>query len=324
MHFPWPPWGSHGGCRGSHDPRPRTAALILPADPGPLLAAVAPVLARPTYARFLPLLGVAVPTTGRPTAATGPRTAGHRATYRRALSSARWPGLAPGRAPARFLPDHVLTGGVARLVGDDPVGGHAGEHVSGEARHRAPGRSTRPSAAWRYGHRRVVPAVLVRLPLTPRPWARPVLIDLDRPPDRDRTHRDEYLLTTDRRSPRPTSSRGTRGGGTSRPPFRTVGRASGWRPRGGGAGAPSCVRPRAGSGWTRSSPSGSTPCRPAGGWAWGPGPGRTWPRSRTPSPPPAGGCGPTGLSHGPGPTSRSNYSFPASENSLFDALAPAA
>lgn len=165
--------------------------MILPADPGPLLAAFAPPFTQPTYTRFLTLLGATVLTTGRRTVANVLRTAGHlapghRTTYQRVLSSARWSGVALGCALARFRLGHVLTGGTVHLVGDDTVDGHKGKHVYGKARHRDPVRSTRAFAARRYGHRWVVLAVLVRFPLTPRPWALPVLIDLYRSPDRDR------------------------------------------------------------------------------------------------------------------------------------------
>jgi hypothetical protein len=165
--------------------------MILPADPGPLLAAFSPLFSQPTYARFLTLLGAAVVTTGRRTVANVLRTAGglapgHRTAYQRVLSQARWSGLELGCALARFLLDHVLPDGPVVLVGDDTVDGHKGKCVYGKGRHRDPVRSTHSYTAWRYGHRWVALAVLVRLPFATRPWALPVLIDLYRPPDQGR------------------------------------------------------------------------------------------------------------------------------------------
>src|SRR4029450_2107184 len=64
-------------------------------------------------------------------------------------------------------------------VGDDTVDGHPGKEVYGKARHRDPVRSTHSYTAWRYGHKWVVLAVLVRFPFANRPWALPVLVDLD-------------------------------------------------------------------------------------------------------------------------------------------------
>ncbi len=59
------------------------------------------------------------------------------------------------------------------LVGDDTVDGHPGRHVYGKARHRDPVRSSHSYTAWKYGHRWVVLAVLVRLPWATRPWRCP-------------------------------------------------------------------------------------------------------------------------------------------------------
>src|SRR5207302_8044977 len=111
---------------------------------------------------------------------------GHRTSYQRVLSRAPWSGLALGCALARFLLDHVVPDGAVALVGDDTVDGHKGECVYGKARHRDPVRSTHSFTAWRYGHRWVVLAVLVRFPVATRPWALPVLLDLSRSDDDDR------------------------------------------------------------------------------------------------------------------------------------------
>ena len=165
--------------------------MILPADAGPLLAAFAPHFAHPTYARFLTLTAAAILTTGRRTVANVLRTVGgiapgHRTSYQRVLSAAEWSGLELGCALARFLLDHLVPDGPVHLVGDDTVDGHKGKHAYGKARHRDPVRSTHAYTAWRYGHRWVVLAVLVRFPFATRPWALPVLVDLYRSPDQDR------------------------------------------------------------------------------------------------------------------------------------------
>jgi DDE superfamily endonuclease len=165
--------------------------MILPAEPSPLLAAFAPVFSQPTYSRFLTLLGAAVLTAGRRTVANLLRTAaalapGHRTTYQRVLSSARWSGLTLGCVLARFLLDHLTPSGPVALVGDDTVDGHKGKRVYGKARHRDPVRSTHAYTAWRYGHKWVVLAVLVRFPFAARAWALPVLVDLYRSPEQNR------------------------------------------------------------------------------------------------------------------------------------------
>ncbi|AMV26781.1 hypothetical protein VT84_20445 [Gemmata sp. SH-PL17] len=99
----------------------------------------------------------------------------------------------------RFILDYLLPTGPVMLVGDDTVDGHKGAHVYGKARHRDPVRSTHSYTAFRYGHKWVVLAVLVKFPLATRPWHLPVLIDLYRSAEddwkRNRRHRTPARIT---------------------------------------------------------------------------------------------------------------------------------
>ena len=157
--------------------------MILPAPLDAVLLPLAPAFTTPTFDRCALLALSALLTTGRRTVANLLRTLcglapGHRTSYQRVLSSARWSGLrlACGlcRLVLRLLPDD----GPVLLVGDDTIDGHKGKRVYGKARHRDPVRSTHAYTAWRYGHRWVVLAILVHLPFSKRPWALPVLSDL--------------------------------------------------------------------------------------------------------------------------------------------------
>jgi hypothetical protein len=164
------------------------AAMLLPVEAQPLLAVLLPHFTQPTAARFVVLTVGAILTTGRRTVANLPRTVGglaggHDASYRRVLSAARWSGLAVGCALARYLLDHLVPSGPVYLVGDDTVDGHPGRRVYGKGRHRDPVRSSHAFTAWRYGHKWVVLAVLVRFPFATRRWALPVLVDLYRTPE---------------------------------------------------------------------------------------------------------------------------------------------
>ena len=172
--------------------------MILPPEAAPLLAAFAAEFTRPTAARFELLLAATLLTTGRRTVAGVLRTMrhlapGHVTAYRRVLSRAEWSGLALGCALARLIIARLPDGEPVRLVGDDTVDGHTGRTVYGKARHRDPVRSSHSYTAWRYGHRWVVLAVLVRFPFAARPWALPVLVDLYRSAEdnnvRHRRHR---------------------------------------------------------------------------------------------------------------------------------------
>jgi hypothetical protein len=164
--------------------------VILPPEARPLVAAFVFLFTNPTYQRFSTLLVGALLTTGRRTVANLLRTLrhlapGHRTDYQRVLSRASWSGLALGCALMRLVLDRLVPDGPVVLVGDDTVDGHKGKHVYGKARHRDAVRSTHTYTAWRYGHRWVVLAVLVKLPFANRPWALPVLIDLYRSAEDD-------------------------------------------------------------------------------------------------------------------------------------------
>lgn len=162
--------------------------MILPAEARPLVRVLAVHFANPTYQRFSALLAGAVLTTGRRTVANALRTLrhlapGHRTDYQRVLSRAPWSGLALGCALMRFLLDHIVPDGPVALVGDDTVDGHPGRTVYGKGRHRDAVRSSHSYTAWRYGHKWVVLAVLVKFPFAARRWALPALIDLYRTPE---------------------------------------------------------------------------------------------------------------------------------------------
>jgi hypothetical protein len=172
--------------------------MILPTPVAPVLLPLAPAFTAPTFERFTLLALSALLTTGRRTVANLLRTLGclapgHRTSYQRVLSAAHWSGLKVACLLCRQVLALLPAGRPAVLVGDDTVDGHKGKRVWGKARHRDPVRSTHRYAAWRYGHRWVVLAVLVHFPFARRPWALPVLADLYRSEDdnhrRGRPHR---------------------------------------------------------------------------------------------------------------------------------------
>src|SRR5207302_5531947 len=81
---------------------------------------------------------------------------------------------------ADWVFDHLVPKGRVLLAGDDTVDGHKGAQVFGKGCHRDPVRSTYSLTAFRWGHKWVVLAVLVRFPFTRRRWALPVLVALYR------------------------------------------------------------------------------------------------------------------------------------------------
>jgi hypothetical protein len=165
--------------------------MILPISAANVLRPLASAFSGPTFERFVVLTFSAVLTTGRRTVANLLRTLGglapgHRTSYQRVLSDARWSGLQLACRLARLVLHQLPAGRPVVLVGDDAVDGPKGKKVYGKARHRDPIRSTKSYTAWRYGHKWVVLAVLVRFPFAARPWALPVLIDLYRSQEDDR------------------------------------------------------------------------------------------------------------------------------------------
>src|SRR3954451_10720315 len=146
-----------------------------------------------TFVRAKRLGVAAILTTGRRTVANLLRTvagltAGDPSSYHRVLSLAQWSGLTLASLLTRFILRHFWPQGRVRLVGDDTVTEHPGRKVFGNARHRDPFRSSKSYTAWRWGHKWVVLAVLVKFPFATRPWALPVLVALYRTPEWDQEH----------------------------------------------------------------------------------------------------------------------------------------
>jgi hypothetical protein len=160
----------------------------------PVLALFQPAFSSAVFARAHLLAVAAILTTGRRTVSNLLRTVGHLAqgapsSYHRVLSCARWSGLRLAALLTRFVLRRFWPAGTVTLVGDDTVTEHPGRKVHGKAKHRDPVRSSHSYTAWRWGHKWVVLAVLVRLPFARRPWALPVLVALYRSKQDNRKRR---------------------------------------------------------------------------------------------------------------------------------------
>ncbi|MCI0456775.1 MAG: transposase [Gemmataceae bacterium] len=171
--------------------------MILPNEAADVLLPLAPAFTEPTFRRFTALLLAAILTPGRHTVANLLRTLGvladgHRTSFQRVFSAAAWSALHLARLLARQLIRLLPADAPIVLVGDDTVDGHRGKKVHGKARHRDPVRSSHSYTAWRYGHKWVVLAVLVRFPFASRPWALPVLVDLYRSEDDNRKRKRKH------------------------------------------------------------------------------------------------------------------------------------
>jgi DDE superfamily endonuclease len=164
----------------------RRVYQAVPAPARSLFDSLAGAFCRPTFLRFVVLGLAAILTVGRRTVCNLLRTLGalapgHPSSYHRVFSKRRWSCWRVARGLAEWVFDHLVPeGGRVLLAGDDTVDEHPGDNVFGKACHRDPVRSTHSYTAFRWGHKWVVLAVLVRFPFTKRLWALPVLVALYR------------------------------------------------------------------------------------------------------------------------------------------------
>jgi hypothetical protein len=150
-----------------------------------------PAFSRPTHHRFLLLAIAAILTLGGHTISNllrclGGLAPGHPSSYHRVFSRSPWNCWDLARRFARVILSRFAPQGVIELAGDDTVTEHPGPKVYGKGCHRDPVRSTHSFTAFRWGHKWVVLALLVRLPGTTRRWALPLLIALYQPEEENR------------------------------------------------------------------------------------------------------------------------------------------
>ena len=155
----------------------------VPAPARSLLDSLAGAFTRPTFLRFVVLGLAAILTIGQRTVCgllrtLGALAPGHPSSYHRVFSKRCWSCWRLARCLATWVFDHLLPQGKVLLAGDDTVDEHPGDKVFGKGCHRDPVRSTHSFTAFRWGHKWVVLAVLVRFPFTKRLWALPVLLAL--------------------------------------------------------------------------------------------------------------------------------------------------
>src|SRR5262245_39750277 len=170
-------------------PLPGTVLRVV----GSLVQAFRAAFTRPTYERFVLLLLAAILTTGcrtvlnllRTVAALAP---GHPCSYHRVFSRRRCSLWRLGRALAGAILRRWVPTGTVAVAGDDTVAEHKGKKVYGKGCHRDAVRSTHSYTAYRWGHKWVVLAILVRFPFATRPWALPVLAALYRSEEWNQAH----------------------------------------------------------------------------------------------------------------------------------------
>ncbi|MBV8266182.1 MAG: transposase [Planctomycetaceae bacterium] len=152
---------------------------------------LAPAFTRPTYHRFVLLAVAALLTLGVHTVCNllrcvGALAPGHPSSYHRIFSRGPWRSWELARRFTTTVRGRLAPQRVIELAGDDTVAEHPGPQVYGKGRHRDPVRSTHSFTAFRWGHKGVVLALLVRFPFATRRWALPLLMALDQPQEENR------------------------------------------------------------------------------------------------------------------------------------------
>jgi len=165
----------------------------IPQAAEPLMREFAVAFTQPTYQRFVVLALAAILTTGRRTVTNLLRTVstlapGHPSSYHRVLSQRRWSSGRLARALAGFILHRWVPDGPVPVCGDDTVDEHRGKKVFGKACHRDAVRSTHSFTAYRWGHKWVVLAILVKFPFARRAWALPILVALYRSKEWNQAH----------------------------------------------------------------------------------------------------------------------------------------
>lgn len=160
---------------------------FIPSAVLPLVLEFQKVFSQPTFRRWSVLMLGIILTSGRRTVLNILRTIGglapgHPSSYNRVWSLRRWSLWKVGRILAGLVLQHLVKEETVFLVGDDTVEEHRGKKVYGKGLHRDAVRSSQSYKAFRWGHKWIVLAILVRFPFTNRPWALPVLVALYRPP----------------------------------------------------------------------------------------------------------------------------------------------
>lgn len=159
--------------------------FCLPQEAG-IIQKFAPAFCKPTYERFVTLLIGGIVTRGRRTVShilwsISHLIGGHFSSYHRVFSAARWSLWPLAKVLAVAVVALVPKGQPVIVDVDDTIAKHSGLRVFGTACYRDAVRSSRRRTNFTWGHKWIVMAINVRLPLCVRPWALPVLLALSTP-----------------------------------------------------------------------------------------------------------------------------------------------
>lgn len=151
----------------------------------------------PTFRRMACLALGAILASGRHTVTAMLTSArcvisGHWSCYHRVFSRASWSLWPLGKILARAILSWVPEEESVVVAIDDTTAQHRGKRVYGKGCHHDAVRSAHKQIVFKWGHRWVVLAVMVKFPFVRRRWALPVLVALYRPEELDRKERRQH------------------------------------------------------------------------------------------------------------------------------------
>lgn len=159
--------------------------LSLPSAAEPLIHGFSVAFSERIFQRIVVLMIGAIVTMGRRTVTHVLWTVrsiadGHFSSYHRVFSRASWSLWPLGKVLATAVLGWVPPDQPVLVAADDTVAQHRGKKVYGKAKHRDGVRSSHSMTVWKWGHKWVVLAIVIRLPFTSKRWALPVLCALYR------------------------------------------------------------------------------------------------------------------------------------------------
>ena len=157
----------------------------MPTAAEPLISTFSIAFTRPTFQRARVLWVGAILAMGRRTVANVLWTVrsiaqGHFSSYHRVFSRGSWSLWPLGKVWVSAVLQWISEDQPVLVAGDDTVAQHRGAKVYGKAQHRDAVRSSHSLAVWKWGHKWIVLAIVVRFAFTTRYGALPVLCALYR------------------------------------------------------------------------------------------------------------------------------------------------
>lgn len=173
--------------------------IALPETVRLVFAGFAAAMTRPTFQRFVIIALGAILCRGRRTITRITwlmqlYAKGDMSDFHRVLSRAPWEPNDLAKVLILMILDWMPDEWIKVAI-DDTTVLHKGKHVYGKGCHRDAARSTESATTYKYGHKWVVLAIVVRLPFTARPWALPILAALARSKKQDDKERRRHKTT---------------------------------------------------------------------------------------------------------------------------------